>query len=125
MVPGFGFLSRERTAGVLMLLGGLISLILLIGKPETFVGHGLFQASRAVLILQSFLVILGAVGAFGGTFTAVAVGTASALMPTAVGFVTFLPSLGVLLFAFARRQAFFEFRPRWRGPGPPPPGSWR
>jgi hypothetical protein len=122
MMPPFGLLVREKIAGALMFLAGLLSLVLLIGRPETLVGHGLLQASRTALILQSSLVMLGAVGAFGGTLTAVALGTVSSLIPTGVGYLTFLPSLAVLVFAVPKYRSFFEFRARWTGPGRPPPG---
>jgi hypothetical protein len=108
-VPPFGFLVRERIAGLLMLLTGLLSLTLLIASPERLVSHGVLQPSRIWLMLQSLLVILGALGAFARILGAVTLGVFSGLVPTSVASLTFLPSLGVLIFCGLRPLAFRRF----------------
>jgi hypothetical protein len=112
-LPPFGFYVHEKAAGLLMLLTGLLSLTLLIATPGVLLGQGLLQPTRTWLILQSLVVILGALGAFAGIFTAVALGAISGLLPTSAAYLTFLPSLAVLIFASLRRRAFVEFGPDW------------
>jgi hypothetical protein len=44
-------------------------------------------------------------------------------MRTAVGHISFLPGLFMLCLIYARYRSFPIFLPRWRGLGPPPPGT--
>jgi hypothetical protein len=75
------------------------------------------------LFCQSLLVIVGGVGGIIGVFTLTAVGILAGLVFTSpVGLLTALPSMLLLLAALRRLRAFYEFMPRWRGPGPQPPG---
>ena len=75
------------------------------------------------LICQSVLVIIGGIGGAVGVFTVTAIGILAGLVfTTPVGLLTALPSFMLLVAALLRRQAFHEFKPRWRGPGPQPPG---
>ena len=74
-------------------------------------------------ICQSVLVIAGGLGGMTGVFTLTAVGILAGLVfTTPVGLLTALPSVLLLLAALLRLRAFYEFMPRWRGPGPRPPG---
>ena len=74
-------------------------------------------------VCQSVLVIVGGLGGLIGVFTITAVGILGGLaFVTPVGLLTALPSVLLLLAALLRLRAFYEFMPRWRGPGPRPPG---
>ena len=75
------------------------------------------------LICQSVLVVVGGLGGVVGLFTPTAIGILAGLVVTTpVGLLTALPSCVMLLSALLRPRAFYELRPRWRGPGPRPPG---
>lgn len=75
-------------------------------------------------ICQSILVIVGGLGGLAGVFTPTALGCLAGLIfTTPVGLLTALPSAFMLLAALLRLRAFHELMPRWRGPGPRPPGS--
>ena len=74
-------------------------------------------------VCQSVLVIVGGLGGLTGVFTLTAIGILAGLVFTSpVGLLTALPSAFLLLSALLRLRAFYEFMPRWRGPGPRPPG---
>jgi hypothetical protein len=74
-------------------------------------------------VCQSALVIVGGLGGMMGVFTLTAIGILAGLVfTTPVGLLTALPSVLLLLSALLRLRAFYEFMPRWRGPGPRPPG---
>lgn len=74
-------------------------------------------------VCQSVLVIVGGLGGMTGVFTLTAVGILAGLVfNSPVGLLTALPSVLLLLSALLRLRAFYEFMPRWRGPGPRPPG---
>ena len=74
-------------------------------------------------VCQSVLVIVGGLGGLTGVFTLTAIGILAGLVFTSpVGLLTALPSLLLLLSALLRLRAFYEFMPRWQGPGPRPPG---
>lgn len=74
-------------------------------------------------ICQSVLVIVGGLGGMTGVFTLTAIGILAGLVfTTPVGLLTAPPSVLLLLAALLRLRAFYEFMPRWRGPGPRPPG---
>ena len=78
---------------------------------------------RPWLVCQSVLVIVGGLGGLMGVFTLAAIGILAGLVfTTPVGLLTALPSVLLLLSALLRLRAFYEFMPRWRGPGPRPPG---
>src|SRR5580658_6801748 len=79
------------------------------------------------LILQSLAVIAGGIGAWrSNSFLLAVVGVASSLVvKTSVGIVSFLPGVLMLMLIVRRHRAFNVFLPRWRGPGPPPPGAWQ
>jgi hypothetical protein len=75
-------------------------------------------------VCQSVLVIVGGLGGMTGVFTLTAIGVLAGLVfTTPVGLLTALPSALLLLSALLHRRAFYEFKPRWRGYGPRPPGS--
>ncbi len=74
-------------------------------------------------VCQSVLVIVGGLGGMMRVFTLSAIGILAGLcFNTPVGLMTALPSIFLLLSALLRLRAFYEFMPRWRGPGPRPPG---
>ena len=131
-IPSFGFLKIEALACILMVAAGLAGLILVLtGSSDwtvsAFVGKWASpHVSSPWLVLQSLAVIAGGIGAWRSTsFVAAAVGIASSLIArTAVGHFTFLPGLLMLFLIAARFRAFSIFLPRWRGPGPPPPGAY-
>jgi hypothetical protein len=75
-------------------------------------------------VCQSVLVIVGGLGGLTGVFTLTAIGVLAGLVFTSpVGLLTALPSVLLLLSALLRLRAFYEFMPRWQGPGPRPPGA--
>jgi hypothetical protein len=138
MIPPFGFTTAERAASALLALAGAAGLLLTIMGRETglaarLLGHpwpGWFLPNPGVpwLIIQSLLVTVGAVGALAWPrcFTLIAVGSiAGLLFMTPVGLLTTVPAIWMLVLIVLRRRAFWEFTPRWRGDGPPPPGQWR
>ena len=87
--------------------------------PDWFSAH----PWRSWLICQSVLVIVGGLGGLMGVFTLAATGIlAGMVFTTPVGLLTAFPSVLLLLSALLRLRAFYEFMPRWRGPGPRPPG---
>jgi hypothetical protein len=87
--------------------------------PDWFSAH----PWRPWPICQSLLVIVGGLGGMMGVFTLTAIGILAGLVfITPVGLLTALPSVLLLLSALLRLRAFYEFMPRWRGPGPRPPG---
>ena len=87
--------------------------------PDWFSAH----PRQAWQICQTVLVIVGGLGGMMGVFTLTAVGILAGLVfTTPVGLLTALPSVLLLLAALLRLRAFYEFMPRWRGPGPRPPG---
>jgi hypothetical protein len=118
-IPIFGFLKIEALACLLMVVAGVIGLfVALSGGPHV---------STLWLVLQSLAVIAGGIGAWHSySFVLAAIGTASSLVKvTPVGRITVLPGILMLLLLLMRRRAFNIFLPRWRGPGPPPPGAWK
>lgn len=134
MIAPFGSWSIERVAMGLLLLAagfgffasgtvtGVASAILGSPWPSWFIPN----PGRAWMILQSLLVVAGVLGAFIRSFTLATVGIGAALVfVTPTGLLTLLPGLLMLCLMVPRRRAFWEFTPRWRGPGPPPPGQWR
>jgi len=135
VIPAFGFTRAERIAAVLMMLSGIAGLVLSLtiradGVAAT-VGErwplwSLRYVGRVWLVCQSLLVVLSSLGALFRCFTLAAVGILAGLaFVTPVGLVTFIPALWMLLLVVPRRRAFWEFTPRWRGEGRPPPGQWR
>jgi hypothetical protein len=87
--------------------------------PDWFSAH----LWRPWPICQSVLVIVGGLGGLIRVFTLAAMGILAGLVfITPVGLLTALPSVLLLLSALLRLRAFYEFMPRWRGPGPRPPG---
>jgi hypothetical protein len=120
-------------AGVLMIGTGITSLIMtLLDQGAVFAAvvlgqpfPGWFSAHpwQPWPVCQSVLVIVGGLGGMTGVFTLTAVGILAGLVFTSpVGLLTALPSVLLLLSALLRLRAFYEFMPRWRGPGPRPPG---
>ena len=120
-------------ASVLMIGSGITGLIMtLLDGGAAFAAVVLgqpfpdwFRANPGQLwqICQSILVIVGGLGGMTGVFTMTAVGILAGLVfVTPVGLLTALPSVLLLLAALQRLRAFYEFMPRWRGPGPRPPG---
>lgn len=120
-------------ASVLMVATGITSLVItlldrgtglaaiLLGQP--FPKWFSAEAWQPWLICQSVLVIMGGLGGIVGVFSLTAMGILAGLIfVTPVGLLAALPSLLLLLSALLRLRAFHEFQPRWRGPGPPPPG---
>lgn len=132
-IPKFGYFKIEALACLLMLLAGVAGLFVAVTgwsdwihwfswSPQVFP-----HVSRFWLVLQSLAVIAGARGAWQSTsFVLAAVGIGSALIvQTAVGCVCLLPGILMLLLTLRRLGAYDLFHPRWKGPGPPPPGAWR
>lgn len=120
-------------ASVSMVLTGLAGLAMTLqGRGAALAGVVLgqpfpdwFHANPGQLwqIGQSILVIVGGLGGLAGVFTLTALGIpAGLIVTTPVGLLTALPSASMLLSALLRPRAFYEFMPRWRGPGPRPPG---
>jgi hypothetical protein len=136
-IPRFGFLKIEIVACILMVGAGVAGLLLTLGDTGDFfagaiLGHDrliwfLPRVSPVWLVLQSIAVIAGGIGAWrSNSFLLAALGIASSLVVNApVGIVTFLPGALTLMLIVVRRRAFNVFLPRWRGPGPPPPGAWK
>ena len=132
-IPRFGFLKIEVLACLLMVAAGVAGLLVaLTGWTDWIKG---LRWSRWVLphvnifwlVAQSLAVIAGGIGAWRSTSFALAgIGVASSLIVlTPVGCISFLPGVLMLLLILNRPGAFSVFLPRWRGPGPPPPGAWR
>jgi len=87
--------------------------------PDWFSAH----PWRPWPVCQSVLVIVGGLGGLLRVFTLTAIGILAGLVfITSVGLLTALPSVLLLISALLRLRAFYEFMPRWRGPGPRPPG---
>jgi hypothetical protein len=136
-IPPFGFHKIEVAACALMVIGGVAGLLLsLTGTGDSVAGAILGHdspnwfsphVSLPWLILQSLAVIAGGMGAWrSNSFLLAAVGVASSLVvKTSVGIVSFLPGVLMLMLIVCRHRAFNVFLPRWRGPGPPPPGAWK
>ena len=81
------------------------------------------DVSQGWLVCQAMLTILGGFGGLFGAFSVTTVGLIAGLcFVTPVGLVTSVPSLLMLIAAVARLRSFHEFKPRWRGKGPRPPG---
>ena len=120
-IPTFGFLKIEALACILMVAAGVLGLLVAL-DPMTRTSVASAHVSSFWLVLQSVAVIAGGIGAWRSTsFVAAAIGVASSLIArTAVGHLTFLPGL-LMLVLIATRFRAFSFLPRWRGPGPPPP----
>jgi hypothetical protein len=92
-----------------------------LGQP--FPGWFIAHPRQPWPVCQSVLAIVGGLGGMTGVFTLTAVGILAGLVfVTPVGLLTALPSIFLLLAALQRLRAFHEFMPRWRGPGPRPPG---
>jgi hypothetical protein len=132
-IPPFGFLKIEALACLLMVAAGVVGLLVSVtGWTEWL---AVFPWSRAVwphvsiywLVLQSLAVVAGGIGAWrSNSFVLAAVGVASSLVKsTPVGCISYVPGLLMLLLLLVRFRAFGMFLPRWKGPGPPPPGAWR
>lgn len=85
------------------------------------------RPGRVWLVLQAVLVIVSVVnGWMFQLFSLMAIGILAGLVfVTPVGLQTMLPALLLLVLVLPRLNLFWEFRPRWRGPGPPLPGPWR
>ncbi len=120
-------------ASVLMIGSGIAGLIMtLLDRGAAFAAVALGQPFpewfsahpwQPWLVCQSVLVIAGGLGGMTGVFTLTAVGILAGLVfVTPVGLLTALPSVLLLLAALLRLRAFYEFMPRWRGPGQRPPG---
>lgn len=120
-------------ASVLLMLTGIAGLVITLqGRGAALAAVVLgqpfpdwFHANPGQLwqICQSMLVIVGGLGGLSGVFTPTALGMLAGLIfITPVGLLTALPSVLMLLSALLRPRAFYEFMPRWRGPGPRPPG---
>ncbi len=135
-MPPFGLMKGEKAALGIFVLSGLIALALFplelfdtiaVGKEGARIAETyLWRAGKMFLVLQGALVILTPLGALLRSFIIVAAGILSGLVfITPIGALTFLPAVGMLLLTRHRLQAFREFTPRWKGPGPPPPGNWR
>src|SRR5712692_8292837 len=120
MIPPFGFREIERLACILMGFAGVVAL----AYTRSAVGENGVHPRPYILVLQSLAVIAGALGAWrSNSFILTAIGIASSLMVwTPVGRICFLPGLLMFFLVLGRFRSFSIFLPRWRGPGPPPPG---
>lgn len=111
-------------AGLVMTLQGRGAALAAVVLGQPFPDWFRSDPGQLWQICQSILVIVGGVGGLAGVFTPTALGIAAGLIfSTPVGLLTALPSVFMLLSALLRPRAFYEFRPPWRGPGLPPPGS--
>src|ERR1700686_1843335 len=132
-IPPFGFLKIEAFACIMMIVAGIaVLLVVLTGSSDWILAFFWNQSPTAQirplwLVLQSFAVIGGGIGAWRSrSFTLAAIGVVSSLMRhTAVGHVSFFPGLLMFFLICARSGAFNIFLPRRRGPGLPPPGAWK
>jgi hypothetical protein len=136
-IPPFGFHKIEVVACVLMVVGGVAGLLLALTGTGCLVGGAIPayewpnwfwpHVGPLWLILQSLAVIAGGIGAWrSNSFLLATVGVASSLVvKTSVGIVSFLPGVLMLMLIVCRHKAFNVFFPRWRGPGPAPPGAWK
>ena len=137
-IPPFGLTRAEQAATGLLTLSGVAGLVLtmLDREPEPNVAAVLRDvpwrawlvptSSKTLLITQSVLVVASALGVLIRSFTLVAVGIIAGLvLVTPVGQLTVIPAVWMLVLVVPRWQSFWEFTPRWRGEGPPPPGHWR
>lgn len=120
-------------SGVLLVFAGIAGLVMTLqGRGAALAAVVLgqpfpdwFHANPGQLwqICQSILVIVGGLAGVAGVFTPTVLGILAGLIfVTPVGLLTALPSVLLLLSALLRPGAFYEFMPRWRGPGPRPPG---
>jgi hypothetical protein len=132
-IPRFGFLKIEALACLLMVAAGIAGLVAaLTGWTNDWLADLrwsrwlLPHVSIFWLVPQSLAVVAGGIGAWHSkSFTLAALGVASSLIVlTPVGCISFLPGVLMLVLIVARLGAFPDFLPRWRGPGPPPPGAW-
>ncbi len=120
-------------ASVLMIVSGIAGLMMtLLDRGAAFAAVALGQPFpdwfsphplQPWLVCQSVLAMVGGVGGMTGVFTLTALGILAGLVfVTPVGLLTALPSVLLLLSALLRLRAFYEFMPRWRGPGTRPSG---
>ncbi len=120
-------------ASVLMIVSGIAGLMMtLLDRGAAFAAFALGQPFpdwfsphplQPWLVCQSVLAMVGGVGGMTGVFTLTALGILAGLVfVTPVGLLTALPSVLLLLSALLRLRAFYEFMPRWRGPGTRPSG---
>ena len=110
-------------AGLVMTLQGRGAALaaVVLGEPVPDWFHA--NSGQLWQICQSILVIVGGLGGLAKVFTPTVVGILAGLIfITPVGLLTALPSVLMLVFALLRPRAYYEFMPRWRGPGPRPPG---
>lgn len=117
------FMAFAGIAGLIMTLQGSGAALaaVVLGQPVPDWFHA--NPGQLWQICQSILVIVGGLGGLAGVFTPTALGSLAGLIfITPVGLLTALPSVLMLLSALRRPRAFHEFMPRWRGPGPRPPG---
>jgi len=132
-IPSFGFLKIEVLACILMVAAGMAGLLLTLTRSSGWITGSTWPSwvfphvSLLWLVTQSLAVIAGGIGAWRSTsFVLAAVGvTCSLIVVTPVGLISFLPGILMLCLIVFRVRAFNVFLPRWRGPGPPPPGAWR
>lgn len=133
MAPPLRVHVPRLAASVLMVFTGIAGLVMTLqGRGAALAAVVLgqpfpdwFRANPGQLwqICQSILVIVGGLGGLAGVFTPTLLGILAGLIfSTPVGLLTALPSVLMLLSALLRPRAFYEFMPRWRGPGPRPPG---
>lgn len=120
-------------ASVSMVFAGIVGLVMTLqGRGTALAAVVLgqpfpdwFRANPGQLwqLCQSIVVIVGGLGGVAGVFTPTVLGILAGLIfITPVGLLTALPSVLMLMSALLRPRAFYEFMPRWRGPGPRPPG---
>jgi hypothetical protein len=120
-------------ASVLLVFTGIVGLVVtvqgngaalaavVLGQP--FPDWFRVNPGQSWQICQSILVIVGGLGGLTGVFTPTVLGILAGLIfITPVGLLTALPSVLMLLSVLQRPRAFYELMPRWRGPGPRPPG---
>jgi len=131
-IPQFGFLKIEAFACILMVVAGIAGLLLLATNSSDWFFAAFWKQWPAAhvrpwwLALQSIAIVIGGIGAWRSrSFTLAAIGVVSSLVVrTEVGHISFFPGLLMFVLICARFRAFSIFLPKWRGPGPPPPG-WR
>jgi hypothetical protein len=127
MMPPFGSRRIEQLASILLLFAGAAGLAISVRGDEIPIGF-IQNPGRSWLVFQSVLVIVGGMGALvlRRLFSVLMLGIISGIVfITPVGIVTSLPALLMLLLVLPKFESFWEFTPKWRGPGNPPPGHWR
>lgn len=135
-IPVFGYLKIEVAACLLLVVGGLAgAVIAMTGSLDSAAAANMGNAwprwlvvhVRVLLVIQCLAIMAGGIGAWRSrSFVLAAIGIIACLIVvTPVGMISFWPGMFMLYLIMSRLRAFRVFLPRWKGPGPAPPGAWR